>query len=156
MPLQKKWDWERAFDDFLQARAEALFAWGSNDCALFAADAIEAITGTDIAAVFRDENGRGKYATELGAFQTIQAVTGGSTVPDAAVYCAAKFGMVEWADASGKPLPLFAQRGDLVVIQNGSNQIAGVVHLNGKHVVSVSETGPVRLPVAAIVRAWHV
>jgi hypothetical protein len=47
-----------------------------------------------------------------------------------------------------------AKRGDLVIIDNAGTLIAGVVHLNGRHVVSVSETGLVRLPITNVVRAW--
>ena len=49
-----------------------------------------------------------------------------------------------------------AKRGDLVVIQNGTTFIAGVVHLNGRHVVSMSEKGLVRLPITKVVRSWGV
>jgi hypothetical protein len=150
--LDKHQDWHaKTFDPFLRERAEMPFAWGTNDCALFAADAILANTGVDIADDFR-----GKYTTQLGAFQTIRDVTGGTTVADAAAYCANKHGLTE------HKYPLMAKRGDLVVIQNGENLIAGVVHLNGHHVISVSETGLVRLPIANhngksnIVRAWSI
>jgi hypothetical protein len=152
MPLKKHDHWHtRAFDPFLRERASMPFAWGSNDCALFAADAILASTGIDIADDFR-----GRYSTQLGALRTIQEVTGGTSVADAAAYCAAKHGLVEHTH------PLLAKRGDLVIIDNAGTLIAGVVHLNGFHVVSVSEAGLVRLPVADlngksnVVRAWSV
>ena len=150
--LIKKKHWEaECFDPFLLARKTEPFAWGSNDCALFAADAILANTGTDIAAEFRD-----KYTTHLGAFKTIREVTGGSSVVDAVTYCAEKFGLVEYT------YPLMAKVGDLVLVENGDDIIAGVIHLNGIHVVSVAETGLVRLPILnaagkpTVVRAWSV
>jgi hypothetical protein len=127
------------------------FEWGKNDCATFAADAILANTGIDIADDFR-----GKYTTQLGALKTIREVTGGTSVADAAAYCAAKHGLVEHT------YPLMAKRGDLVVIENDGTLIAAVVHLNGFHAISVSETGLVRLPIADqngkpnVVRAWSV
>lgn len=152
MPLKKHEYWAtRHFDSFLRERAKMPFAWGSNDCATFAADAILANTGTDVA-----EDFRGKYTTQLGALRTIQQVTGGTTVADAAAYCAAKHGLIEHTH------PLMAKRGDLVVIENDGNLIAAVVHLNGYHAVSVSETGLVRLPIADhngkpnVVRAWSI
>jgi len=89
--LKKKQNWEReCFDTFLRERTKQPFAWGTNDCALFAADAVLANTGTDIASDFR-----GKYNTQLGSLRTISKVTGGSTVVDAVAYCAAKHGMTE-------------------------------------------------------------
>ncbi|RZU39323.1 DUF6950 family protein [Edaphobacter modestus] len=146
MALNKKQHWHtRAFHNFLVERATSPFAWGTNDCALFVADAILAITGTDIA-----ENFRGKYTTELGALRIIKKITGGSTIADAATYCANKHGLAEHTH------PLMAKRGDLVVIDNGGNLIAGVVHLNGRHVVSVGENGIVQLPITNIVRAWSI
>ena len=152
MPLKKHEHWQtRAFHNFLLENADKPFAWGTHDCALFAANAILANTGVDIADDFR-----GKYITQLGAFKTIKQVTGGTTVADAAAYCAAKHGLVEHT------YPLMAKRGDLVVVENGGNLIAGVIHLNGVHAISVSESGLVRLPIADvtgksnIVRSWSI
>ena len=145
LPRKPFWD-TRAFHGFLATRADEPFTWGTNDCALFAADGVEAITGVDIADEFR-----GKYHDEAGAFALIKQITGGSTVADAAAYCAAKHGLVEWQH------PLMARRGDLVVVRNGDGSlIAGLVHLNGRHVVSVGEKGLLRFPISSIIRSWHV
>lgn len=145
MALKRKERWDTVlFHDFLLARAKMPFVWGSNDCSLFCADGIEAITGVDIAADFR-----GRYADEVGAWATVASVANGKTVEDAAAYCASKFGLVELAH------PLMAQRGDLVTIEDGGRVISGLVHLNGRHVVSVGETGLLRLPISEIRRAWH-
>jgi hypothetical protein len=124
--------------------------WGANDCALFAADAIEAMTGVDIAADFR-----GKYHDEASALALIHSITGGSTVADAAAYCAAQHGLVEWTQpdpgtpGSRLPAPLLARRGDLVVLPDAGRIIAGVVHLNGRDVAVVGEAGLKRIPAAA-------
>jgi hypothetical protein len=153
MALVRKTHWAtRELTEFLIARASQPFAWGSNDCCLFPADAIQALTGVDLAADFR-----GKYSTEVEAFALIRSVTG-STAPsetavaDVAAWCAAQHRLMEW------PQPLFAQRGDLVVIENGGRQIAGIVHLTGRHVVSMAESGLVKLLITPtlIKRAWHV
>jgi hypothetical protein len=141
----------RGLHGFLREQRSAPFAWGSNDCCMFAANAIESYTGVDIAADFR-----GKYHDEASAFALIKTVTGAGLDPrtaigDAAAYCAAKHGLAEW------PHPLQARRGDLVVVENGGRLIAGIVHLTGRHVVSISEGGgPVKLSILAIKRAWHV
>ena len=145
MELRRKEHWEtRAFDAFLRARAALAFKWGANDCALFVADGIEAITGVDIAIDFR-----GRYSDEAGAFRAIAEIAGGHTVADAAAWCAAKCGLDECGS------PLMAQRGDLVVAESGDNLIAGLVHLSGRHVVAVGEDGLYRLPLSAVRRAWH-
>jgi hypothetical protein len=152
MSLTKHEHWrERHFHQFLKDSASKPFEWGVWDCCLFAADAIKSFTDVDIADDFR-----GKYSTQLGALRAIQKVTGGTSVADAAAYCATKHGLTEHTH------PLMAKRGDLVVIENAGTLIAGVVHLNGMHVISVSETGLVRLPIADlkgrpnVVRAWSV
>lgn len=161
MALQRKKQWDSLeLDGYLRMRAAQPFAWGVNDCALFAANAIETMTGTDIAADFRGADARPAYTDEAGAFALITKVTGSTSPPataigDAAAWCAAKHGMAEWL-ASGRPAPLLARRGDLVVVSNGGRLIAGVVHLNGLHVVTMAETGIVRLPLRAVTRAWKV
>jgi hypothetical protein len=133
------------FHQFLEQRANMPFKWGSNDCALFAADGIQAITGIDIASAFRD-----KYTTQAGAMAAIKEITGGTTVADAAAFCAASSEYFEELTH-----PLMAKRGDLVIVDNDGQSIAGLVHLTGRHVVTVTESGLARLPITAILRAWH-
>jgi hypothetical protein len=134
-----------AFDPFLNERASQAFAWGENDCALFVADGIERMTGIDIAAEFR-----GRYESEEQAWATIATITGGSTLEDAAAWCARRHEMPEWL------MPPFAQRGDMVIVEDEGRLISGLVHLSGRHVVTVGERGLKRLAIAAVVRAWHV
>ena len=110
----------RELPAFIAARLAQPFAWGLNDCCLLAADAVEAITGVDIAAEFR-----GRYRSQRGAFSAIRKVTGGATVADAVAYCAAKHGMPELE------YPLMARCGDLVVLRDGEQLIAGVIGHDG-------------------------
>lgn len=146
MPLIRTPHWAtREYHKFLLARAHTPFAWGVNDCCIFPADAIQSFTGVDLAADFR-----GKYANEDEALALIETVTGGKTVADAAAYCADQHGLIE------RIHPLMAQRGDLVVIAESGNLISGIVHLNGRHVVTVSERGLLRLPIMNVKRAWAV
>ena len=144
MPQLDKHEASVSLEAHLYSRIDTPFAWGVHDCCLFAADAIEAMHGVDIADDFR-----GKYSDQVSAMELIKTVTGGSTIADAAAHCASKHGMTE------HQFPLMAQRGDLVVMKNGDNVIAGVVHLNGRHIVSISEQGPVRLSILSVIRAWH-
>lgn len=139
------WD-TRFLHSYLIAHANDPFRWGSNDCCMFAANAIQSFTNVDIASDFR-----GRYTTQLGALRLIQSVTSTGTTPvDAVAYCANRNGMVPYA------YPLQAQRGDLVVLTNGADVIGGIVDINGRHVISVATTGLVRLPITKIVRAWKV
>lgn len=52
-------DWPERLAAFIEQRRKMPFAWGSNDCALFAADAVCAITGVDLGEPFR-----GRYDDE--------------------------------------------------------------------------------------------
>ena len=146
MPLTRTPHWAtRELPEFIASRQAKPFAWGSNDCCLIAADEIQAITGTDIAGDFR-----GKYTDQASAFALIKSITGGSKVADAAAFCAAQHGLVEWK------YPLQAQRGDLVVVQDGDQLIAGFVHPNGRFATSIGLMGMKLLPIAQVRRAWHV
>src|SRR5579885_53129 len=129
--IKRKQLWDtRLFHDFLMARANTPFQWGANDCALFAADGIESITGVDIAADFR-----GKYTDEESAYAAVKSICGGSTVADAAAWCAQKFGIAELQH------PLMAQRGDLAVVNHAGRLMAGLVHLSGRHIVIPGDQG---------------
>ncbi len=117
-----------------------------HDCSTFCADGIRAITGVDIADDFR-----GKYRTEEEAFALIKSLTGGSTVADAAAYCAKKHGLTDLAE------PLFAKRGDLVVFEAPTGSlVSGLVHLNGRHIIAMGEDGLYRFPTSHVKKAWHV
>ena len=137
-------DWQHKLHDFLVARAKEPFAWGSNDCALFAADAIQAITGEDLAAEFRG------YKDEEGATAAVKSVANGTTVEDAVVYIAKKHNLQE------RKSILFAQRGDLVIYQGTEGLAAGVVHLSGTHALFVSPTGLHKIRLRYCKRAWKV
>ena len=143
--------WEHVeFDGFLRDHFHKPFVWGENDCCLFAANGVLAITGVDIAADFR-----GKYTDLPSALRAIHDIAGGTDVADAISWCAAKYELVEWA-RDGKPLPLMARRGDLVAVRNDGNTIAGLVELSGRWVAAMGEDGILYLPLTDIVRAWHV
>ena len=40
-------DWQIRFEAFVSSRRASPFAWGTNDCAGFAADCVQALTGID-------------------------------------------------------------------------------------------------------------
>ena len=147
MGLKRSPSWAtKELHDFLRQRADAPFAWGKNDCCLFPADAIRAMTGVDVAAEFR-----GRYATATGAQWAIRRIAGGKTVGDAAAWCARQHGLPEL------PNPRFAQRGDLVTLLNADGrEMAGIVGLRGHELVTVGEAGLVVFGVEQARRAWRV
>jgi hypothetical protein len=59
-------DWEVRLAVYLEAKAGESFAWGANDCAMFAAGAVEAVTGVDPI-----PHMRGAYDSEFGAARVI-------------------------------------------------------------------------------------
>ena len=137
---------------FIMSRQATPFAWGTNCCAMFAADAIQAMTGVDIASDFR-----GLYADAAGAQAAIEKVTGvkGGTIEDAAAYCANKHQLTEWK------YPLLAQRGDLVIYEEEGRRLAGIIHLSGRHIISPGETGLKKTLIhdgkrSPLVRSWHI
>lgn len=68
--MNRHHDWPERLFEFIESRRHMPFAWGSNDCALFPADAVQIITGVDLAAEWRG------YTTEIGAARHIRDVGG--------------------------------------------------------------------------------
>ena len=147
MPLKRVEHWDtRAFHNFSKLKRTTPFTWGEWDCCLAAASFVQAITGTDIG-----EDFRGKYTDEASAMTTIASVTGGKTIEDAIVWVAKKYDLAEHTH------PLLAKRGDLVLVKNNDgNLIAGVVHLTGRHVLTVGPKGAAMLSIMQIHRAWKI
>lgn len=146
MPLTRTPHWAtREFHDFLIARAKEPFVWGKNDCSLFVADAIKSFTKVDLASEFR-----GKYTDESSALALCKTITGTATLEAATAYCAEKRGLAEWKS------PFLAKRGDLVLVNDSGRLIAAVIHLNGRHAVTVGEDGLKRLMITQVRRAWAV
>jgi hypothetical protein len=100
-------NWPAVLGDMIHLRMHAPFAWGSQDCCLFASDVIKSITGIDPA-----ESLRGKYTTAAGAKRVI-ARHGKSVEKLAEKFCA-KHG---WAE-----VPVVrASRGDLVLFDTADH-----------------------------------
>jgi hypothetical protein len=127
-------DWPQRLAEHILSAREAKFRWGHFDCALFAAGAIHAMTGTDLAADFR-----GKYHDEAGAralFARAIAHAGG---------------VLRLVDLG------FAARGDLVLTNNGSTEPGlGIVGLDGNKALCAGERGLSHIARAHWLRTWHV
>lgn len=102
-------DWPERLAAFIETRRERVFSWGSNDCALFAADAVLEMTGVDLARTLRG------YRSARGAANRV-AKAGG-------MRCLAE-GLSE--KHSG-----LAQRGDIVLVDLDGRETFGVVVGNG-------------------------
>jgi hypothetical protein len=146
MAITRKITWVADLHHYLAAQLGKPFAWGERDCALFVADAIQSMTGTDVAADFR-----GKYSTALGAAKITKQVTStGSTVEDAANYVAEEFAMPKLSAV------LLAQRGDMVLYDGDEGPALGLVSLNGRETIFVTEQAMRRIPLRQCRAAWRV
>ena len=141
MPLVRDERWPERLASFIEERRHAPFAWGSNDCSLFACDAMLAMTGIDIAAEFR-----GKYSDELGALRCLKDHAGGA-LEATAEKIAAQFGLLEIP-------PLHAQRGDVAIIPTTNGPALGVVI--GEDIVAAGPSGVAFFSLRDVQRAWRI
>ena len=135
-------DWPARLAAFLEERRAAPFAWGTNDCCLFAADAVLAITGLDLAAKWR-----GSYLNAAGALKALK--DGGGMIKILASVLPA-------ADLLRNVRQ--AQRGDVVLLpsrRDGMRIACGVVDLSGR-AASPGERGIATLPLRAAIIGWRV
>lgn len=85
LPCQRLRDWQQRLAELMMQRRVALFQWGVHDCCLFAADAVLAVTGHDLAADLRgtytsaDEAAR--LLRRLGGVQGVAINRAGPVVP---------------------------------------------------------------------------
>lgn len=125
-------NWEHRLNEFLKSVGP--FEWGSNDCCMFAVNAVEAMTGEDHGKPYKG------YKTALGAVRRLE-----------------KFGGVEGIATIelGEPKPITqAKRGDVVSVQNGENIILGICV--GVKIASVSEEGLTFFSMNVAKNAWSV
>jgi hypothetical protein len=138
MPFEKRLsNWPRLLADFIESRRNVPFAWGTNDCCTFAADALMAIHGDDPM-----KHLRGTYADAPGAFEIIGTA---DDLPNVAGEILADCGFREVE-------PAFAGRGDPVCVML-ERPTCGV-HL-GNLIAAPGEQGLVFLPPREIVKAWR-
>jgi hypothetical protein len=125
-------DWEARLGEYLATPGRDVFEWGTSDCALFCAGAVEALTGEhpfpDVIGTYTDAEGAAEVLRELGGtlFCTVD-----SAFP---------------RKATG-----FAQRGDIVMAQHALGICVG-----GKGVFLQLDVGFVYLPRSDFQYAWEV
>ncbi len=127
-------DWPERLAEFVQSRRDTPFSWGGNDCCLFAADAVQAVTGTDPAADLR-----GTYAAALDAARLVEELGGIEAIAAARL---------------GDEIPvLLARRGDVVAIDAGAGISLGVCI--GAQAAVPAADGLAFLPIGQATRAWR-
>lgn len=135
--MVRREDWSERLTEAVDAAYNRPFAWGMHDCALWAADVVEAMTGRDPA-----ESYRGRYTTPRSAIKALRD-HGFADLGEAIT------------DALGEPIePKLAQRGDVVLTDNGGQPAAGVCI--GKTVAVPGRAGLVFQPIAGWLMAWRV
>ncbi|TCP33279.1 hypothetical protein [Sphingomonas sp. BK235] len=96
--LERLPEWEQLLHDYVADLEGAAFRWGELDCALFAAGAVLAQTGVDLAAAYR-----GHYSTARGSVRALRRFGDGT--------------LEATIDAALPRIePAFARRGDLVMV----------------------------------------
>lgn len=128
--------WPEALNALIEQRRGAPFRWGTNDCALFAADAVLATTGQDPAAALR-----GTYGSAEGAARVLQQHGGVQALAAAAL--------------PQYPRALMARRGDVVCVPLAGRPTLGVVAGNGCW-CSPGERGLEFRPMAEVALAFQV
>ncbi len=137
-------NWQSALNSFLVVHRADQFTYGSWDCCLFTCDAIEVMTGVDIACPFR-----GKYKSRLGATEEIFKYTGKTSVLAITEKLASEYCL--------EPVPVLkAGRGDAALIQRGRTWLLGIVSLSGAEVIVLGKTGIEAIPLSLVSRAWRV
>lgn len=143
--LQRREDWEQRVNDYLSLIRRRVHEWGTHDCALAWAGAIEAMTGVDLMAEFR-----GRYSTEEEALALINE----AGYPDLASLL---------DDRLPRVVRSSAQRGDLVMVKGGALALAwGEVALAVGEVRAVpggplvAPAGIIRVPREDWRKAWKV
>lgn len=139
--------WEAHLAALISARAAAPFAWGTQDCVTFAADAVQAITGADpIAGI------RGTWHDAAGAEAAIAAFFGCPGRIDQATHAMAQ--RQAWPEVP----PALAQRGDLVLVPAGppSGGLVVPAICTGERAMHPGSAGLVATPMTRAIRAWSI
>ncbi len=119
-------DWRARLQDYLQKVSRTPFEDGVNDCALFLAGGVEAMTGKDYAAPYR-----GRYTTIRGGMRILKRA-GFEDHIDLALH-----------HLKEKPVA-FANVGDGAVVVNGNEPALGIVQ--GPSIFVLMEHGIAHVP----------
>jgi len=137
MHLRRRPDWRVQLAMYLALEQDRVFSWGKSDCALFAAGAVDAMTGVDLARELR-----GTYTSAEQAKDVLRSM-GCSTVADLADLHLPRIDR-----------PSHAMPGDIVLIEEGPLGALGVsvgqaIRVRGRDVLGT-------LPLLSAAIAWRV
>jgi hypothetical protein len=127
-------DWQLHLEAFVRERWTTPFSWGSNDCVLFAADAVQAMTGERLCPELR---GQRDVRACLRVLRDLGDVRGIAT------------------RALGEPIsPLMARIGDVVAVKTGKREALAVC--NGGNALLPGPRGVAVYPMRDALAAWRV
>lgn len=126
--------WRRKLDALIDERLHAPFDWGGNDCCMWAADCVRAMTGHDPAADLR-----GTYATAAGALRALDGAGGIEAMG---------------ARAGAAIAPLMAALGDIGLIEQAGRDALAVCC--GPLWLAPASDGLAAMPLSAARLAWRV
>lgn len=132
--MVRKENWPLLLGEYLNECRKKPFVWGEHDCILFAAKAIEVITGENL------YNSYLGYTDEKGAQEVLQAHGGLSAI-------------VRSHLGEGEKNFKMAHRGDLALMKLGRETI-GIVDDTGERIACVGPNGLVRMPLRTAWRIW--
>lgn len=131
--MKRREDWAERLHDYLDERRDVPFAWGTNDCASFAAGAVQAMTGESLQ--IPQVESAAAYLHFLRDYGPLDAIVD---------------------DTLGErlPSPAFAQRGDVVLLFVDERATLGVCI--GVEAAAPGQDGMLTVPMSTATAAWRV
>lgn len=139
--IRRQPEWVISLDELIRKNEKTPFKYGDFDCCLFVCDAIQAMTGVDVAADFR-----GKYQSEIGAAKFMLKFAGVRGIAE----------MVAGEHGLEKVGLNFAGRGDGVYFEPNGAGAVGIISTCGKQIVAAGEVGCVFFPKTDAKICWRI
>lgn len=138
--MVKKQGWEKRLADYIYEMRLEPFKRGVHDCAVFAGNCIEVMTGENVTSDYV-----AKYKNRKEGYDFLKALD-----VDGLAGIATK--------TLGEPLPSpsYAMRGDVVFIEIDEQEALGIVDLSGRRAVTVGKDGLAYYPMKHWTKAWKV
>lgn len=130
--MTRRTDWDARLYAFMESRRVMPFAWSSNDCATFAADAVEAVTGERLQI---PQAGTPEAYARLVRDQGTLREMAGALLGDSIA-------------------PSYAQRGDVVLLMLDERETLGICV--GAEIAGPGADGLALVPMSHAVAAWRI
>jgi len=134
--VQRLPDWQLRLEALMCERVQAPFAWGTNDCATFAADCVQAMTGVRLLPELRGHDSERTALRALAEHGGLQAIA---------------------TRALGEPVaPLMAAVGDIVLVPTQRLGELALAVCNGTVALCPGPDGLAPAAMSQAVAAWKV